>query len=264
MGDREIYPSTPLALVVVEVRHPTAPALSDADKASLKGLLAGSFPLTKPVRRVDINVSSPAEPSAKVVTDTRFMSRDRTASVTFRDNVITVETTRYTRRSALRGLLHQAVLARQKVAPVDGVERLGIRFVNEIRVPELDSPAGWARWVAPALAGPADLHTGDGLEARGWQGVTELGTQSAGIVVRHGVFEGYAVNPAGDLQRSTPPPGPFFLVDMDCFWVPEGETPRLEWETVEDHYDESSLAAYQLFEQLITDDLRQEVLRRDQ
>ncbi len=262
MCEREIYPGSPLTLVAAEVRHPTAPQLSESDKVALKALLKHVCPLTKPAQRVTLGMD-PSGTSTTVISDTRFMSRDHTASVTFRDDAIVLETTRYERRSAFRALVREAVLARQEVAPVDGVERLGIRYVNEIRVPDLESPAGWDRWIAPTLTGPAGMRAVAGLSVRGWQGVAVLGTHNPGVVVRHGVFEGYAVNPAGDLQRPTPPPGPFFLIDMDCFWMPDGETPPLDWNVIETRYDEASAAACGVFEQLITDNLRSEVLRRD-
>ncbi|MBF9073563.1 TIGR04255 family protein [Streptacidiphilus fuscans] len=260
MAPREIYPSAPLALVAAEVRHSTSPPLSEPDKTALKSLLSASFPLWKPAQRMNLGVNASGT-SATVTTDPRFMSRDRTSSVTYRDDAIVVETTRYERRSELRALLEMAVAARQKVASIDGVERLGIRFVNEIRVPELESPSEWSRWIAPSLTGPASLKPANGMELQSWQGLAIFGTQTAGVVVRHGAFEGYAVNPVGDLQRVAPPPGPFFLLDMDCFWTPEGETPPLEWGELEARYNEASLSAYDLFEQLITDKLREEVLR---
>lgn len=256
MADREIYPSTPLALVAAEIRHSTAPPLSDLDRSTLKTHLASAFPLTKPIQRVTITPTT-----SSTTTDTRFMSRDRTSSVTFRDDAIVVETTRYERRSVLRGMLREAVLARQGTAPVDGVERLGIRYVNEVRVPDLEFPTEWIRWIAPALTGPSALVTRSSQGVQTWQGVTVVGDAQTGAVIRHGVFEGYAVNPAGDLQRPAPPPGPFFLIDLDCYWTPAGDIPSLTWDLVDPHFDQASLAAYDLFEQLITDDLREEVLR---
>jgi uncharacterized protein (TIGR04255 family) len=258
MADREIYPSTPLALVAAEIRHPAALPLSDPARSQLKTRLAPLFPLAKPVQRMTVTPTQTA-----VSTDARFMSRDRTSSVTFRDDVIVVETTRYERRRVLREMLREAVAARQEAAPVDGVERLGIRYVNEVRVPGLESPREWADWIAPALTGPLALGTTDDLATQAWQGVSILGDPESGVVVRHGVFDGYAVNPVGDLQRAAPPPGPFFLIDLDCFWAPAGEIPPLDWDLIDPHFEQASLAAYGLFEQLITDKLREEVLRHE-
>ncbi|MBY8887685.1 TIGR04255 family protein [Streptomyces sp. PTM05] len=262
MGHREIYSNAPLALTVVELRHTASTPLSEADKAGLKSLLASTFPIYKPAQQVSITVTHAGAAEDRALFP-RYMTRDFTESISFRDNAVVVETTRYKRRSALRELLHQAVDARQKVSPVDGIERLGIRYVNEVRVPNLEHPSDWGHWISPPLTSIASLRTED-MAAQTWQGVTVFGTPSVGVVLRHGNFEGYAVEPAGDLRRQTPPPGPFYLLDLDSYWLPEGEVPQLEWASVEERFDAVGLSAYELFQQLITDHYRTEVLKREQ
>ncbi|MFF7259488.1 TIGR04255 family protein [Streptomyces sp. NPDC008159] len=264
MGHREIYPNPPLALSVVELRHTTTPALSEADQAALKAALGESFPLAKPARRgMNLKVG-PAGIAQEALLDPRFMARDTTAAITYRTDAIVVETTRYARRGSLRELLHQAVEARQKIAPADGIERLGVRYINEVRAPGIEGPADWTRWITAPLASVAGLAPDSTHPALSWQGMAVFGTPASGVVLRHGTLEGYAVDPAGDLRRKTPHPGPFYLIDLDSYWVPDQEKPPLGWEIIEERFNETALAAYSLFEQLITDEFRQEVLRRDQ
>ncbi|MER6773115.1 TIGR04255 family protein [Streptomyces bacillaris] len=262
MGHREIYPNPPLALNVVELRHTATPALTDADQATLKASLTDTFPLARPARRVNVTMSA-AGINEEQLLDARYMTRDNTTAVTFRPDAIVVETTRYERRSNLRELLRKAVEARQKAAPADGIERLGVRYINEVRAPDIESPQDWTKWITPALTSIATLQSDGDRNARSWQGMAVFGDTASGAVLRHGLFEGYAVNPAGDLRRATPPPGPFYLVDLDCYWAPQDETPPLDWEHVESQFDTTALRAYSLFEQLITDEYRQEVLRHD-
>jgi uncharacterized protein (TIGR04255 family) len=263
MGHREIYPNPPLVMVVVELRHPASP-LTDADQASLKAMLADAFPLFKPARRLNVTMSNVGLAQEQVLVDARYMTRDRTVSITYRPDSIVVEATRYGRRSELRNLLWQAIEARQKVAPADGIERLGIRYINEVRASGVDSSPDWGKWISSPLASLSQVTTEAGESARTWQGLAIFGDAINGVVLRHGIFDGYAVDPGGDLRRTTPPPGPFYLVDLDCFWMPDGETPPLEWAGVEPHFDEAALAAYDMFEQLITDRYREEVMRDDQ
>lgn len=71
------------------------------------------------------------------------------------------------------------------------------------------------------------------------------------------------LTPPHDLRRPTPPPGPYYLLDIDSYWSPDGITPPLEWESIESRYDDAALLAYNLFQQLVTDKYRQEVLLRD-
>ncbi|MEC4015969.1 TIGR04255 family protein [Streptomyces sp. H27-D2] len=261
MGPREIYSNPPLALTVVELRHTATSALTDADQASLKACLADSFPLAKPARRVNVTMSS-AGINQEQLLDPRYMARDNATAITYRTDAIVVETTRYERRSNLRALLRQAVEARQKVAPADGIERLGIRYINEVRAPGVERSGDWAKWITPALTGIVSLTSGSDHNAQSWQGMAVFGDTSSGAVLRHGIFDGYAVDPTGDLRRATPPPGPFYLVDLDCYWAPES-APPLDWENIESRFDAAALSAYSLFEQLITDEYRQEVLRCD-
>ena len=175
MADCEIYPKRRWPSWWRRLRHPAALPLTDSARAQLKTRLAPLFPLAKPVQTMSM---MPGQ--ATVSAGARFMTRDRTSSVTFRDDVIVVETTKYERRSVLRDMLREAILARQEAAPVDGVERLGIRYVNEIRVPGVEFPRDWAAWIAPALTSPLSLSTADGLETSAWQGVTVLGSPSPG------------------------------------------------------------------------------------
>ncbi|WP_435218398.1 TIGR04255 family protein [Streptomyces sp. bgisy034] len=263
MGSREIYPNPPLVLAVIELRHTPTRALSEADQATLKALLAERFPIARPTPGgVNITVTPTGVTNAPTLPSPRYMTRDSTASIAFRPDAIAVETTQYLRRSALRELLQLAVDARQKVAPADGMTRLGVRYFNEVRA-SVEGPGDWAHWIIPALTSIASLEAGDNGPARSWQGLTVFGTQHRGVALRHGNFEGYAVDPNGDLRRSTPPPGPYYLIDLDSYWTPEHETPTLDWETIEAEYDAAALSAHHLFEQVVTDAYRQEVLRRD-
>ncbi|MGW4227261.1 TIGR04255 family protein [Streptomyces bauhiniae] len=262
MGNREIYTNAPLALTIVELRHTTSPRLSEADKAGLKALLANAFPIYRPAQQVEITLTNSGATETRAPCP-RFMTRDFTEAITFRDDAIVVETTRYKRRSALRELLQLAVEARQKVSPVDGIERLGIRYVNEIRVPNLEGPTGWQHWISGALTNIASIRTAD-TATQSWQGMAVFGNASRGVALRHGNFEGYAVEPAGDLRRPAPAPGPFYLLDLDAYWVPEGDVPQLDWGNVEENFNAVGLSAYELFQELITDDYRTEVLEREQ
>ncbi|MGW7453371.1 TIGR04255 family protein [Streptomyces sp. NPDC054787] len=264
MGTREIYPNTPLALAVVELRHTVTAPLSEAEQASLKGFLSDVFPLARPAPgAVNVTLTPAGVTNEQTPPNPRYMTRDNTSAVTFRPDAIVVETTRYVRRSMLREHLRLAVTARQTVAPADGMTRLGVRYVNEVRA-GIESPADWSQWIIPDLTNIASLKAGAIGSARSWQGMAVFGDQQQGVVLRHGNLEGYAVNPSGDLRRPTPSPGPYYLIDLDSYWTPESETPTLDWGNIESRYDTAALNAHGLFEQLITDEYRQEVLRRDQ
>lgn len=294
MSDREVYPNAPIVLVAVEVRHPTADLLNSAQQAKLKRKLAGHFPLSNPSVVTNVTVVGGAAPDMQHTTTTspRFTTRDRTTSVTFHMDALVVETTRYGQFERLLEQLTLAVDARLSVGDLDGLERVGLRYIDEIRVPEPSdarsaTATDWALWVAESLLGPAPVAADLGLQASQWQGVAvfeplaptgaaaENGLVSASpedsdplhgsdsLVLRYGAADGYAVDPGGELKRPVPPPGPFFLLDIDSSWTSASEVPPLDRDEVVHITTRLHAPVRALFESLITDRLREEVLRHE-
>src|SRR5207248_11166895 len=96
----------------------------------------------------------------------KYMSRDRTTAVTFRSEAIVVETTKYYGYERLRRVIALVLRARHDLEPIDGVERVGLRYVNEIRVPEVGSqPGAWEPWIDDSLLGPVPIGERLGLTA---------------------------------------------------------------------------------------------------
>jgi uncharacterized protein (TIGR04255 family) len=264
MVDREVYPNAPVVLVALELRHPTAEPLSRAAQVKMKQLLGRRLPLPRQATMTNIQATLGAvQPEVTTETAPQYVSRDRTMAVTFRSQAIIVETTRYARYERFRDVVALAVEARQAVEPVAGIERLGLRYINEIRVPDVeDRLTSWEPWVHQTLLGPAPVIERLGFNAAGLQGIVML-DQGAGkaIVLRYGPREGYAVDPHGSLKRPTPAPGPFFLLDIDSYWTPTDEIPELDPKELVTLGDELHEPVRTLFENFITERLRREVLR---
>lgn len=265
MEEREAYPNAPVALVALEVRHPMADPLTHAQRLNIKRRLAAHVPIMRTGQLTQVTavqtVGTPAAPpEVRVEEFPRYFSRDNTAAVSVRGEAVVIETTRYVRWEQLRELAVEVLEARQEVGGVDGVERVGLRYVDEIRVP--GEPHDWAPWIDPTLLGAASIGEQLGLAVAQWQGVTAF-TPGAGrtVVLRYGPRDGFAVDPGGDLKRSTPMPGPFFLLDIDSFWTPSEGVPEYDVKTLLTTCDELHVPVRRLFERLITDRLRREVLR---
>jgi len=193
----------------------------------------------------------------------RFLNRERTISVTYRTSSIQVETTRYTEYDVFRKLVWLATSARQEVASIDGVERFGIRYINEIRAPDggLDL-ASWEPWISRELLGPVAFTEPEYVGPTQLQAMVNYQiSQSSTLALRYGVAEGYAVDPAGDLKRSTPPPTPFFLLDIDSFWLAKDDVPEFSVEEIMTKCDRLHKPARRLFDAVTTDRLKKEVLR---
>jgi uncharacterized protein (TIGR04255 family) len=258
VDDREVYPNAPVVLVALEVRHPTAGPLTSAQRLKIKQRLGKQLPILKSgqLTMLQATVGATTVPEMSTEEFPKYFSRDNTIAVSIRSEAIVIETTRYVRWEHLRELTGKVLEARQEI---DGVERVGLRYIDEIRIPD-DTGEGWAPWVDSTLLGPAPVGEPLGLRATQWHGITvfESGPDRA-VALRYGPRDGYAVDPGGDLKR--PAPGTFFLMDIDSFWTPSDGVPELDIEMLLTTCDELHAPVRSLFERLITDRLRKEVLR---
>ena len=266
MGDREIYPNAPVVLVACEIRYPTADPLTRAQQRDFKAALAHRFPLMRSVTRERVTVVNGGPPEVTQETVPRFETRDRTSAVTPGPDALVVETTEYERYEVFRESLETALQTLADLNPPDGVERVGLRYIDEIRVPRPVSEwSDWCNWVNPSLVGPAENGAPLGLLALDWQGLMRFTSGSSNMVVlRYGPREGYAVDPSGPLRRAggVPEPSPYFLLDIDSFSEATDEVPAYEVAELLNTVDELHAPVRELFESVITEDLRREVLRQ--
>lgn len=274
--NREVYPHAPLVLVAAEVRHPDAGALTDRAQQQLKHLLSQGLPMSRPLLGAPGMVASIAPGADPQVTPIpaqtlpRYMSRDMFTSATFHRDAIVVETTHYQGFEHLFALVRHVLEARIEVAALDGVERVGLRYIDEVRTPGEGGPASWGQWIHASLLGPGALTGQEHLANDAWQGIAAYSGALPGpapfdqmsMVLRYGVGDGYAVAPSGDLRRVTPPPGPFFLIDIDSYWSARDGVPALDLDLLASTLEGLHAPVRTLFENAITDQLRNEVLRR--
>jgi uncharacterized protein (TIGR04255 family) len=262
-GSREIYPNASVALVAVEARHTVAPQITPEQEARLKELLAPEFPLHQPVPTLSFNIGMMGEaaPSPSAVNPPRFTNRSRTMAATFTQQSMVIETTEHEHFDRLAELIALTVSARQAVSPVDGLERLGLRYIDEIRVPSDVDEIDWSQWVTRSLLGPTDVAQKLSFPTGEHQGL--VGYQfnpNRALTLRYGVRLGHAVQSAA-LVRKMPPPSPFFLLDIDSFWMATEEIPEFNQDRILSICHELHNPVNDLFEALITERLRVEVLR---
>ena len=124
-----------------------------------------------------------------------------------------------------------------------GIERIGLRYVLEIRVPAgVDGRIEWTNWIDESLLGPQRLAPG-GLLLTEWQGAAVYREAQPGksLIVRYGPGVGQALDAQYHLRRVTPvQAGQFFLMDIDSFWTPPtGAIPEYNREALVSTYRES-------------------------
>jgi uncharacterized protein (TIGR04255 family) len=264
----EVYTNAPAALVVIEVKHSAAEPLDPAQRQRLRKAVIDDLPLSKPLAtpQIEFTIGSPGTVQNQVNQASpapRFITRDQMTAVTFGAESVVVETTNHRGFATLLNFLQTAIVARIEAAPVEGLTRIGIRYVDEIRVPDaVNDLRDWREWVDTSLLGPVNVVSDLGLVPELWQGLVLFDRgEGKKILVRYGPRDGFAVIPGAPLPRIAPPPGPFFLLDTDSMWSPSDEIPSFDVELISLLATDLHDAASELFEKLITSRLRNEVLR---
>ena len=261
MGELEqkVYRNPPIALVAVEIRHSGTDPLTEEGYDKIRQRLKDGWPIQMPAHDLTIDFGQPG-PSPVVVEYRRFMSRNRRTSITMRPGSTAVETVEYKGWTDLRPTLKAALDVRAEVSEPSGYERVGLRYIDEVRVPGVEEPPNWSDWVHPSLLG-AHPEGGTDLNLSDWQGMSTFGpADGRTLALRYGPRTGFAVDVDGPLKRTTPPTGPFFLLDIDSFWEMSDTIPEFVPDELMEKCDNLHAPIRQLFRGLITEKLQKEVL----
>lgn len=196
-------------------------------------------------------------------TPTRMMNRDRTLSINVAPTALIVEASAYTQFETFMPILEAALDAVSSAAAIAGIQRVGLRYVDEIRVPGIATVADWEPFIDPTLL-PA-LHLDDSFRPTTTQGLVEFDVnEHQKTVMRFGAMDGFTVDPNGPLVLRRRGEGPYFLIDLDSFWLaPNDATPEFDAKDVLEKCVQLRKPVRTLFEASITDRLRDEVLRKE-
>ncbi|NUU05192.1 TIGR04255 family protein [Leifsonia sp. C5G2] len=264
MKAREVYPNAPIVLMAVEVRHTQCEPLDRRQVTQMSGLLRDIFPLPGEISEVSVEFQGAAQPVQQVVSLPRWTTRDKRTALTVRQNALVLETTQYGSYERVKSLFHRALEARASVERPAGVDRIGLRYIDEIRVPLANSGQrpDWNQWINSALLGPVEVESELGLSPVANEGlVVYSGAENTALVLRYGAQDQYAVQSTSDLRRPLPPPGPLFKLDIDSFWQAGEEVPEFEVGVLLEQADLLHKPVGGVFESMISERLRREVLR---
>lgn len=265
MPEREVYVNAPLRLVTAEYRFPLSPLLSGDDVLSLLAKTLGSkLPIIEPAQSLQL-VGPELSPQA-VNSGYRLLTRDRMTAVTVTSSRLAVETTCYRhwadfREEYVKPALHALG---DELGALAGLSRVGLRYINEIRIPSPPtSVEEWLAYINRDLLAPARITSHGKLKTVQVALHLQIGDQ-AELLMRSGILEGHVVDGSGALRLPSPPEsGPFFMIDIDSFWTAPGALD--EWDTANTVAISDRLhdPIDQLFENCITEGLRENVLRRE-
>jgi uncharacterized protein (TIGR04255 family) len=262
----EVQPNAPVALVTLEIRHPATDSLTESSARELKQQLVSELPIERQAQDVQWGMAAPGQAPQPVADRfVRYSNRENTTAASLKNQAIVVETTAYTNFDSFLDIAMRVVDARSQVSNLVGIERIGLRYVLEIRVPAgVDGRIAWANWIDESLLGPQRLAPG-GLLLTEWQGAAVYREAQPGksLIVRYGPGVGQALDAQYHLRRVTPvQPGQFFLMDIDSFWTPPtGAIPEYNREALVSTYRELYAPAQTVFQDMLTSRLKDELLR---
>ncbi|HUF58386.1 MAG TPA: TIGR04255 family protein [Actinomycetota bacterium] len=270
MDEHEVYPNAPLRLVAHEVRYPLSPRLGTQDQlAVFLEALDDLLPVAEMGGEQGFvlsvgGASSVSTPPIRSVF--KLASRDRTTVATVSGTNTTIETTSYRSFTSFLPLANRVFGVLAESGLIVGMERVGLRYIDEIRVPSLESgPNMWTPYVQSALIDQIALGVNAAqLIPQSWQGAVNYSTEeNQSVVLRYGAMEGFAVNQDGPLRvPKRTSPGPFFLIDIDSFWAAAEVTNGMDLDWLMNLSVQLHRPIRDLFEAAITDKLRDDVLRK--
>lgn len=194
----------------------------------------------------------------------RMLDRRRQLSIGVMPTALVVETTAYERFETFAEVIARALDALERSAQPAGAQRVGLRYVDEIRVPAVEKLADWEDYVNPTLM--PGLHIiGDGYEPTRTETQVQFTLdERLRTVMRCGAMDGFVVDPNGILKVRRVESGMFFLLDLDSSWTAdESEIPPFSKEEVVEICSQLRVPIRAAFEASITDRLRDEVLRKE-
>lgn len=256
----EVYPSAPLRFVAFEARFPPVPFFeTEAGRLALYDGLREQFPI--------LQAEAPQQGPVGLVLESgqqmRMMDRSRTVAAAVSPETVSVQTSDYQHFNWFVELIENALVKVSSVAAIPTVQRVGIRYTDEIRVAHVTHPADWDGYVDPSLLGPLHLVEGLAPEEHLAQVVFRVHDHHL-IRFRYGATEGWSVDPDGPLNVSNEGAGPYFLTDLDSYWTaPPTVFPEFSVDTTIALVKELHQPLRSLFEASITDQLRDNVFRKE-
>lgn len=247
---RRLYETNALKLVVCQLRFPVMHRFDEPGSlARFQEALEERYPRSAAEQRVTLT-GGPNVPAPTTATQQfwRFQGIDDGWSVAIGRDFVSLETTAYGRYEEFRERFGE-VLDATLALGVRTRERLGLRYVDEIRHPEAKKPADWRRFINERLLG---MVGGEELGHDVVQALQEirLREEDGTLAIRHGYIGPDAMD-NGE---------PFYLLDLDYY---DDRPLPMEVSQVLTQLESYHRAMHNVFETSITDDLREHLVVKE-
>lgn len=259
-------PNPPLVLVAAEIRFPYAPRLKQPEtRDHLVEDLYDITPLSKNIQQAVISFGPTGFEGSPPDDGIILTDRASVTAVTVFPTRLTVETTRYHDFPAFYDLVKRGIETVAKHGGPAALERVGVRYVNEIRVREkIEQPRDWSEWINPLLTGPVSVMD-DGTVCQFEASLLMKPGPHRNVVLRYAAMSSgsiFAQN--ATLQHRAGGSGPFFVADLDGFWQPPShDLPEFDTEIALKEVAEAHDRIEKLFLAIPTDRLMREVFQRE-
>ena len=220
---RELFPNAPLAFVTAEIRLAYEPEIIGQETRDHFATLVRHI---APVLDAEIQQSEPiSQADGTEVTESvpalRASTENELTSIALTVQALTVETAEYVDFDSFSRIIDASVVALRAVAPQARVRRVGLRYIDEIRVPGVQHSRDWLEWIAAPYVAP--LTATPGYEVDGINGAMAIPRDDdCQVFVRWGEIEASTVlNPDSPLKIRRPEPSRLFVLDLDSAWAPD-------------------------------------------
>jgi uncharacterized protein (TIGR04255 family) len=258
--NREVFPNAPLALVAAEIRFTDAARLRQQEtKDEIAIALEARFPITEPLQQTNFNLTiGGGPPQLQERLGVVLKNTESTASMTIMSESLTYETTAYNSFDDLLEAVTAATeaLIAAKVRPA--LQRVGLRYIDEVRVPEpVSDVRQWSRWINDRLLGHLAVGP-DNFPAISTQTVStyDLG-EGRGFNFRCAALNQGTIVVPQHLKRAAVESGPFFVLDFDGFHdFTNQDLVQLSADVVSDALSAVHVPCGAAFQRSITDEAR--------
>lgn len=217
---REVYKNAPVALVVAELRISYEPQIKDFNlENGFAAIIREQFPILS-----EENVPKfPALPglaplSNETIRQIRAANEVGTESISVSANSILFESSKYVKFEDFLEFIKVGLTALEKVIPDVWIKRLGLRYIDEIHMPEVDGNVrNWNRWINSGLLGSLNClpeSIGTGISGAN---VFNMGGSST-VIFKWGTYFGHTILKQTKLfHEPKPEPEHTFVLDIDSY-----------------------------------------------
>ncbi len=242
----------PLVLALCQVQFPAVLRIADKDFAAIfQEQIRHRYPIFGAEPQMQFVLGPQGVQAMPASTQLRFSDPEGAWSIVLSTTSLTIENRAYLSIDDFASRLQDILAALSAQLRPAFVDRIGLRYINEIRVPQAESAYSWNGLINDWLLGPLSSHFAEDVEVE--QAVQEIRLtrgENRRTALRHGFLgAGTTVPPP---QGGQPPSGPFYLLDLDHSVT--GRSSFSESKIIE-HVMEANAFNWTLFRRALSDKL---------